>query len=140
VTEFGGTETFRPWWDFSGPCSKNCSFVAGEPAGAFWTMAPAALAPPLWRPLAYAAAIGFGTLVGILRMAAGGHFASDVLFAGIITFLVIWLVYGFLYRWRPRITDSAIERGIERVAMPGYDAVARLIERIAPRNKDRRGT
>jgi membrane-associated PAP2 superfamily phosphatase len=29
VTEFGGTEHFRPWWDPRGDCPKNCSFVAG---------------------------------------------------------------------------------------------------------------
>jgi membrane-associated PAP2 superfamily phosphatase len=41
VTEFGGSEHFRPWWDPRGNCPKNCSFVAGEPSGAFWTLAPA---------------------------------------------------------------------------------------------------
>ena len=55
VTEFGGTDRFTPWWDPRGDCPNNCSFVAGEPAGAFWTMAPAALAPPQWRLLAYGA-------------------------------------------------------------------------------------
>src|SRR5438552_182117 len=53
VTEFGGTEHFVPWWDPRGDCPKNCSFVAGEPAGAFWTLASAALVPPPWRALAY---------------------------------------------------------------------------------------
>ena len=43
VTEFGGSEHFRPWWDPRGDCPKNCSFVAGEPSGAFWTLAPAML-------------------------------------------------------------------------------------------------
>ena len=52
VTEFGGAEHFRPWWDPRGDCPKNCSFVAGEPSGAFWTLAPAALVPPPWRALA----------------------------------------------------------------------------------------
>ena len=49
VTEFGGQEHFRPWWDMRGDCEKNCSFVAGEPSGAFWTMAGAAVVPPHWR-------------------------------------------------------------------------------------------
>ena len=38
ITEFGGQEPFRPWWDPRGACPNNCSFVAGEPSGAFWTM------------------------------------------------------------------------------------------------------
>jgi lipid A 4'-phosphatase len=48
VTEFGGDEHFRPWWDPRGDCPKNCSFVAGEPSGAFWTLAGAAMVPPHW--------------------------------------------------------------------------------------------
>src|SRR5712692_6914898 len=51
VAEFGGDEHFRPWWDPRGDCAKNCSFVAGEPSGAFWTLAPAAVVPPHWRAL-----------------------------------------------------------------------------------------
>jgi lipid A 4'-phosphatase len=99
VTEFGGAEHFRPWWDPRGDCPKNCSFVAGEPSSAFWTLAPAVLLPPPWRAIATAAALGFGAAVGLQRMAAGAHFFSDVVFAGVFTFLVIWLVHGLLYRW-----------------------------------------
>jgi lipid A 4'-phosphatase len=120
VAAFGGPEQFVAWWDPRGTCRANCSFVAGEASGAFWTIAPAALAPPQWRPLAYGAAITFGTIAGTLRMAFGGHFFSDVIFAGVITFLIIWLVHGVLYRWRGGLlTDEAIERALERVARPG---------------------
>src|SRR6266487_2270960 len=83
VTEFGGDEHFRPWWDPRGDCPKNCAFVAG---------------------------------VGVLRMAAGAHFFSDVVFAGVFSFLVIWLVHGWLYRWpRTRISDATVERAMERI-------------------------
>ena len=87
VTEFKGTEHFVPWWDPRGDCPKNCAFVAGEPSGAFWTLAPAALAPPAWRALAYGGALAFGAAVGVVRMAGGGHFFTDVVFAGVFTFL-----------------------------------------------------
>ena len=88
--------------------------LAGEPSGAFWTLAPAALAPPPWRALAYGGALAFGAAVGVLRMAAGAHFFSDVVFAGVLTFLVIWLTHRFLYRWpRTRITDEAVERALD---------------------------
>jgi membrane-associated PAP2 superfamily phosphatase len=117
VTEFGGAEHFRPWWDPRGDCPKNCSFVAGEASGAFWTLAAAAVAPPPWRAGAYAAALAFGAAVGALRMASGAHFFSDVVFAGVFTFLVIWLTHGLLYRWRAtRISDAAVERAIERLS------------------------
>jgi lipid A 4'-phosphatase len=120
VTEFGGVEHFRPWWDPRGDCPKNCSFVAGEPSGAFWTLAAAAVTPPHWRVLAYGAALVFGAAVGVLRMAAGAHFFSDVVFAGVFAFLVIWLTHGWLYRWRrTRITDEDIERRLERLRGKG---------------------
>jgi len=116
VAQFGGDEHFRPWWDPRGDCPKNCSFVSGEASGAFWTLAPAAVAPPQWRALAYGAALLFGTGVSVLRMAAGAHFFTDVVFAGVFTFLGVWLVHGLYYRWRrTRTTDAAVEGVLERV-------------------------
>jgi lipid A 4'-phosphatase len=116
VAEFGGDEHFRPWWDPRGDCPKNCSFIAGEPSGAFWTLAPAAVTPPQWRALAYGTALAFGAAVGVLRMAAGAHFFTDVVFAGVFSFFVIWLVHGWLYRWRrTRVSDAAVEDALERI-------------------------
>jgi len=116
VAEFRGDEHFRPWWDPRGDCPKNCSFVAGEPSGAFWTLAPAAVVPPQWRALAYGLALAFGAAVGVLRMAAGAHFFTDGVFAGVFTFLLIWLAHGWLYRWpRTRIADATVEQAIERM-------------------------
>src|SRR5262249_53519911 len=105
VTEFGGDEHFRPLWEPRGACPKNCSVVAGEPSGAFWTLAGAAVVPPPWRAFAYSAAVAFGAAVGVLRMAAGAHFFTDWIFAGVFSFLVIWLVHGLIYR-RPRTRIS----------------------------------
>jgi lipid A 4'-phosphatase len=119
VAEFGGDEHFVPWWDPRGDCPDNCSFVAGEPSGAFWTLAPAAVVPPAWRALATASALAFGAGVGFIRMAAGGHFFTDVVFSGVFTFLVIWVTHGLLYRWPlTRISDRAIERALERLVLP----------------------
>jgi lipid A 4'-phosphatase len=132
ITQFGGTERFTPWWDPSGPCPDNCSFIAGEPSGAFWTLAPAALSPPQWRPLAYGAALLFGAAIGVLRMAGGAHFFTDVVFAGVFMFLVVWTLHGLIYRWRPtRLTDEAIERVLERAGRAARDAFAALARRIA---------
>ena len=130
VTEFQGEEHFVPWWDPRGDCPKNCSFIAGEPSGAFWTLAVAAVTPPPWQALAYGAALLFGAGVGLVRLAGGGHFASDIVFSGVFTFLVIWVMHGLIYRWRAtRITDQQVERAIERVALPPYEAMERLIRR-----------
>lgn len=121
VTQFNGDQTFVPWWDPRGSCARNCSFFSGEGATAFWTYAPAALAPPAWRPLAYAAATVFGATTSLLRMAFGGHFFTDVAIAGLVTFLVIWLAHGYIFRWpRTRLSDERIDAALTRLAWPGY--------------------
>jgi lipid A 4'-phosphatase len=126
VTEFGGDLPFVAWWDPRGQCGRNCSFFSGEGATAFWTFAPAALAPPAWRPLAYAAATLFGVATSVLRMAFGGHFFTDIAAAGLVTFVVIWLAHGYLYRWpRTKLSDDAIDAALTRFAWPGF----RLMQR-----------
>jgi membrane-associated PAP2 superfamily phosphatase len=116
VTQFNGPYPFVPWWDPRGSCARNCSFFSGEGATAFWTYAPAALAPPAWRPLAYAAATLFGVITSALRMAFGGHFFTDVAIAGLVTYLVIWLAYALIYRWTStRLTDAEIDAALTRL-------------------------
>jgi membrane-associated PAP2 superfamily phosphatase len=131
VTPLGGTERFVAWWDPRGECPNNCSFVSGDVSAAFWTLAPAALTPPAWRPLAYGAALAFGTGMAFLRMAAGGHFFSDVVFAGVFTFVIIWLMHGLVYRWPwTRLSDETVERRMEQIAMGGQRKVAAMAERL----------
>jgi lipid A 4'-phosphatase len=127
VTQFGGNEHFVAWWDPRGDCPSNCAFVSGDVSGAFWTMAPAALAPPQWRAAAYAGALALGSGMAAIRVMAGAHFPSDVIFAGVFTFLIIWLGYALIYRWqRTRLSDHKIETALERFARPGYDFVLSL--------------
>jgi membrane-associated PAP2 superfamily phosphatase len=127
VTQFGGPRQFVPWWDPRGECDKNCSFVSGDVAGTLWNLAPAALVPPQWRALAYGASLALGTAMAAVRVTQGGHFVSDTIFAGVFTFLIIWIVHGLIYRWRrTRLSDEAVERAIERFAMPGYNFIAGL--------------
>jgi membrane-associated PAP2 superfamily phosphatase len=114
VVQFGGVERFVAWWDPRSTCEYNCSFVSGEASGAFSLLAPAALVPPPWRGPAYAAAILYGLGVGGLRVVMGGHFLTDVIFSGIFTFLIVWLLHGLIYRWpRTRFSEEQVE---ERLA------------------------
>lgn len=116
VINFGGSHSFVPWWDPRGGCDSNCSFVSGETSSATWFAAPAILAPPPWRYIALGAAAIYATSIGFVRMLAGGHFLSDVLFAAILTGLVIWGVHGLLYRWfAPRLSEDAVDRFLERI-------------------------
>jgi lipid A 4'-phosphatase len=127
VTQFNGDMNFVPWWDPRGACGRNCSFFSGEGATAFWTYAPAALTPPPWRPLAYAAATLFGIVTSALRMAFGGHFFSDVAAAGLVTFFVVWLVHGYIYRWpATRRSDADVDAALARFAWPVHRLLARL--------------
>jgi len=106
VREFGGFSAFRPFYRLDGDCGKNCSFPSGEAAAAFWMMAPAALTPPPLRLAAMGAALLFGAVTGTLRMAAGAHFLSDVLFSGLAMGLItigLWL----LTRPRQRLAAPA---------------------------------
>ena len=130
VTQFNGPEPFVPWWDPRGTCGRNCSFFSGEGATAFWTYAPAALAPPAWRPLAFVGATVFGTVTSGLRMAFGGHFFTDVAIAGLVTFFVVWLAYALIYRWpRTRLSDRRIDAALTRLAWPGYRLTRRWLGR-----------
>ena len=135
VTQFDGDLPFVPWWDPRGGCGRNCSFFSGEAATAFWAYAPAALTPPPWRPLAYAAVTLFGLITSALRMAFGGHFFTDVTTAGWVTFLVIWLAYGMIYRWQQtRLSDEAIDAALTRLAWPAFRATQRWRGRdVGPR-------
>ena len=125
VEQFGGTERFMPWWQPNGDCKKNCSFVSGEASAAFWAIAPAALATAEWQPLTFGAAMVFGAAISFSRIATGGHFLSDTIFAGVFTFLVIWLTYALIYR-RMRLIDDRIELGLERVARSMHAALRRM--------------
>lgn len=89
VQQFGGPLEFRPWFKTDGACPKNCSFVSGETSGAFWLVAPASLAPGPLRLPAVALALGVGVVTGVMRVAFGGHFPSDVLFAGLFTLILV---------------------------------------------------
>jgi len=119
VTQFGGGEHFVPWWDPRGDCPNNCSFVSGDVSGAFWTLAPAALTPPQWRALAYGGALALGLGMAAIRIVSGAHFFTDAVFAGVFTYLIIWIVHGLIFRWpRTRLSEDRLERALERISLP----------------------
>ena len=85
IVEFGGDKQFTPAFVIADQCPRNCSFVSGDAAFAFGTIGIALLAGR--RPRYVAAALAFGALIGFGRMLAGGHFLSDVVFAGVFAVL-----------------------------------------------------
>lgn len=129
IEQFAGTASFKPWWQPSDACRQNCSFVSGEASLAFWTAAPASLAPPQIRSAAIGGAVVFGTAVGSLRVAFGRHFASDIVFAGIITLAIVFALYRFLLEPLRR-NDAALERGLERAFMRLHRVVGTVLAAI----------
>jgi len=86
VVELGGKKQFTPALVPSDQCGRNCSFTSGHAAFGFWWLAPAFLdrrRRGMW--LALGLTLGLG--IGLVRIAQGGHFLSDVIFSG-------WIVYG----------------------------------------------
>lgn len=95
--EFGGDKTFTPAFVISDQCNKNCSFSSGHAAGAFFMLALAFLAPRK-RELWIAVATLYGFSVGVARIAAGGHFFSDVFISYFVVLLVTQLGYELIIR------------------------------------------
>ena len=97
VTQFGGDRQFTPALVIADQCDRNCSFSAGHPSAGFALAALAyAYTSRRRRQAVILAATGFGLLVGLARVAAGGHFLSDVLFSGLI---VVGLAVVLGNRW-----------------------------------------
>jgi lipid A 4'-phosphatase len=94
IVQFGGPLQFVPAPLPSRQCARNCSFVSGHAAAAFWLIAGAWIWPRQRRAW-LAGGIAFGALVGLARVVQGGHFASDVLGA----LAVVWGCNALLHRW-----------------------------------------
>lgn len=125
VIEFGGKATFQPYYRFDGGCEVNCSFVSGEVSSAAWTLAPALLSPPALRPVAVAAAVAFAVAMSLLRIAAGGHFLSDAIFAVLFTMIVVLALHRLLCGARRGRGWARLARGCApTIVAPASVAVA----------------
>ena len=92
VFQFGGSDLFTPWYQFSNACSNNCSFCIWRCVCWFFTN----------YVLFYYKKIYFvhlsilsGFVLGLIRIVAGGHFLSDILFAGFFIFLLNLVIFSF---------------------------------------------
>lgn len=94
VAAFGGEATFSSAWERSDQCQRNCAFVCGDATVGFALLIPAFLNPRR-RRLWLAAGLAAGAGLGWMRMAQGGHFLSDVVFAFYLVYFAAW----WLDRW-----------------------------------------
>ena len=110
VTDFGGSLAFTPPHVLSHQCTSNCSFVAGEMAGAV------ALAVVFFmvvdrmkgritlsqQRIAQGLILLVPLFVGVQRIAAGRHFLSDVLLSTIFVLLCAVLLKVLILQRRSR--------------------------------------
>ncbi|MBX2858158.1 MAG: phosphatase PAP2 family protein [Cellvibrionaceae bacterium] len=83
IQHYGGEHRFAAAFHYSGVCRKNCSFVSGHAAIGYYFLALAwALRKRYWLYIGLLS----GLAIGGIRIVQGGHFLSDVVFAG-------WVVY-----------------------------------------------
>jgi len=114
---FGGTLPFKSWHETDGACPSNCSFISGEGALGFWLVAPASLLPQPYQAVALVGAVAFGAAAGGLRLAFGGHFFTDVVFAGVVVILLVALTRWLLYDRRGAPSDMVVELAIGRTGL-----------------------
>jgi lipid A 4'-phosphatase len=105
LEQFGGTKSFTPPLAIANQCQgANCSFVSGEASNIFSLFfALGMVATGSNRRWLFWGGVGGGFAAGFVRMAQGGHFLSDVIFAGVfmwLTTLIVW--WGIFHLWPER--------------------------------------
>ena len=110
IEAFGGAHHFTPAPLPAAECDHNCAFVSGHAALGFSLVAFAFLLPGgRSRRWGIAAALGFGALVGLGRIAQGAHFLSDVLYAGVLVYTVTALLYRWIVDGNAFVASSLIQ-------------------------------
>lgn len=97
--EFNGEKEFLPVGNWARERSRNSSFPSGHAAVAFYLMAPGFVVGrhrPRWTTACFVIGILFGFGMGLTRVVQGGHFVSDVLWAGALVYFtgaaLSWLI------------------------------------------------
>lgn len=101
VQEFGGERLFTPAGQIADQCASNCSFVSGEVSATVVLGVVLWLVAGLWRGriadwgLSYlrVLALGLPAFVIVQRVVTGRHFASDAIFAVLITLSLAWALH-----------------------------------------------
>lgn len=97
ISNFSGEKNFSHAFIPSNQCSWDCSFISGHTAVAIWTLSLALIFPKKYRSFAIICSLIFTLLVATTRVVQGYHFLTDVLFAGVVNFYVVWAFYYSVY-------------------------------------------
>lgn len=94
--EFGGERTFSPPLIISDQCARNCSFVSGDASVGF-SLAALALVIAGRRRRWMTIGLAAGIAIGILRIALGRHYPSDVIFSGVFVLLTAAVLHRLMF-------------------------------------------
>ena len=96
IQEFGGDKIYATPFTISDQCKKNCSWIGGEASAAFSFITGTII---LKNPIYLIINLIFGIVVSLCRIAMGGHFLSDNIFAMIfmIYLAILYKYFVFLY-------------------------------------------
>jgi lipid A 4'-phosphatase len=102
VAEFNGQARFTPALQPTSQCPTNCSFVSGHAATGFAFMALGLFGSRAVRRRSLLVGVTAGAVLGAIRISQGGHFASDIVFAGLVVWSTGWLLREAWLRLRAR--------------------------------------
>ncbi len=97
ILQLGGKETFSPWFEISNACQTNCSFVSGDASVGFSIIILYLITKKI---IFLYVSIVAGLVLGLIRIMAGGHFLSDIFFAGfliVILNIILFVLYKKYY-------------------------------------------
>ncbi|MCZ7486515.1 phosphatase PAP2 family protein [Rhizobium rhizogenes] len=142
VSDFGGQQLFTPPFQFSTQCFSNCSFSSGETAliASFFLPLCALVWPRLqWRGRVAMGSFAAGAVILMsgLRIAAGGHFLSDVVMSVLFSALTTLFLYRALAigRHRHLFTSDAVTADSVSLWRNGSHAVRVRARRWWPKIK-----
>lgn len=99
VQTFGGSQPFTPALQPSARCDRNCSFVSGH-AGAGFALVALGLFGSRRTRLRWLLTAGLaGGVIGLVRVAQGRHFASDIVFCLLVMWATAVLLREAWLRW-----------------------------------------
>jgi lipid A 4'-phosphatase len=108
IVELGGAKAFTPALLLADQCRRNCSFVSGEASSTYVTFYAAAVLIPQWSATLVVVGTIAGLATGLIRMSQGGHFLSDVVFAGVFMALTVLLLRALVLRRRQGADAHAV--------------------------------
>ena len=100
ISEFGGRMDYQCFHE-KGVGGRGKSFPCGHSSMGYYFVVVYFLArrrKKIIRLSLLAGAMVYGTLIGIARMAAGAHFASDVVWSALFPCLAAWILYYFVLK------------------------------------------